>query len=130
MKLSKIFMLMVTVTFVSLFYIQLQVQIYDLGYQGERRKVEAQKLADSNGYLTSNIMQLKSVNHLGVKLLGDNSTRMQFLDNKHIVKLVAPQQVLGENSFLVAQTHKLDKRSRLLAGVFSLKSQAEAEPLR
>ena len=120
---------MVFLTALSLIYIQLQVQIYDLGYQGEIKKTEAQRLTDDNGYAAYNVSRLKSANNLGVKLLTNNS-KMQFLDNKHIVRLKAPVELLDGDYLAKAQMHRLAKKPNLLAGVFSLKSQAEAQPIK
>lgn len=122
-------MVMVVFTALSLIYIQLQVQIYDLGYQGEKRKIEAQKLSDDKGDIAYNICRLKSANNIGIKLLADNS-HMRFLDTRHIVRLETPIQLLDKSYLVKAQTEKIAKRPNLLASIFSLKSQAEAEPIK
>ena len=123
---------MAVTTVFALVYIELQVEIYDLGYQGENRKSEVQKLMDDNGYVVSNICQLKSAHHLGVQLLTDNS-HLRFLDNNHIVKLEMPAPLL-ESSRLVnaekAEMNHANKKSSLWVSIFSLKSQAEAEPIK
>ena len=126
MRLLKFFLFICVFTVLSLVYIELQVQIYELGYQGENKKTEVQKLTDNNSDVIYNICKLKSANNLGIKLLADNSN-MRFLDNKHIVQLRTP--VLLEGSDLVkTQVGSLVKKPNLLASIFSLKSQAEAEP--
>jgi len=128
MKLLKFVVVAFVFTILALVYIHLQVQIYDLGYKGEFKKTELQKQNDINGYLSYNISRLKSANHLGVKLLGNHS-EMQFLDNNHVVKIKTPAGLLkSESALSLRDKNKAEglHRQNLLAGVFSLRSQAEA----
>ena len=48
MKLSRFLTTLFVFTVFSLVYIELQVQIYDLGYKGEKKKTNIQKLMDDN----------------------------------------------------------------------------------
>jgi len=89
MRLARFFLIMIVLTSLSLAYTYLQVQIFDLAYAGKSKELRIQKLADDNGDVFYDICTLKSSNHLGVKLLADNS-KMKFLDNDHIVQLAAP----------------------------------------
>jgi len=123
MRLLKFLFIAVVFTVLALVYIHLQVQIYDLGYKGELKKTELQKQNDFNGYLNDKILRLTSANHLGVKLLKDNS-RMQFLDGHHIVTLQNP--ALNALSLQGKGKGPNGHRQNLLAGIFSLRSQAEA----
>ena len=127
MKLLRFFMWMIFSTIVSLIYIQLQVQIVELAYQGDKKEKEMRRLNDDNGDVRYNIYRLKSANNLGVKLLTNNS-QMKFLDNDHIVMLKMPMDS-PEHSRL-ASRDKLSRRSNFLASIFSLKSQAEAVPIK
>ncbi len=109
-------------------YIQLQVQIYDLGYQSERNKAQLQELTDHRNQLASSILTLKSSSHMGIKLLSEKS-QMQFLDNKNIVKLTTPPRVLKTAKSDLTKKQNVqrpEKGLRLLAGALSLHSQAEA----
>ena len=128
MKLFRFLKMLCTLTIVSLIYIQLQSQIYDLSYRGEDKKALMQKLADDNGNLTCSINRLKSANHLGVKLLSENST-MRFLDGNQIIRVQSPLPLVEGNDAVAAKREHAPKRS-ILASIFSLKSQAEAEPTR
>ena len=128
MRLSRFFLMMIVFTTLSLVYIQLQVQIFDLGYKSESKKIEAQRLKDHNTDIAYNIYKLKSASNLGVKLLSDDS-KMRFLDNRHIIKLETPAELLGGSEPAKTDISKLSKRPNLLASIFSLKSQAEAEPI-
>ena len=129
MKLSHFLRMLVMFTIGSLIYIQLQAQIRDLQYRGEDKKSVIQKLSDDNGELTYGINRLKSANNLGIKLLSDKSS-MRFLDNNHIIKVETPAQLLDNGSLTTTKVNRPPKKNNLLAGIFSLKSQAEAEPIK
>ncbi len=128
MRLSKFFIAIFLVTVLSLVYIDLQVQIYSLGYQGEGKKTELQKLRDYHSDVSLNIYKLKSSNNLGVRLLSDNS-KMKFLDQRNIVKLEAPLELAAQPALATARISGSTKPN-LLARMFSLRSQAEAEPVK
>ena len=123
MRLLRFLGAMLVLTVLSLAYIQLQVQIFDLAYQGKHKETELQKLMDTNGNTAYRISALTSSNHLGFKLLTDKSN-MQFLDAQHIVKLETPIP-LAEYRALIA-SNAPEKKQNFLASIFTLKSQAEA----
>ncbi len=125
MRLLKFLGAMLILTSLSLAYIQLQVQIFDLAYQGKHRETELQKLMDTNGHMAYKISALTSSNHLGFKLLTDNSN-MQFLDAQHIVRLETP--VVSTRARIASNASM--RKSNFLAGIFTLKSQAEAGPIK
>lgn len=128
MKLSRFFLVMIFLTILSLVYIQLQVQIYDLAYQGKNREHQMRKLMDENSHVTYRICLLKSANHLGVKLLTEDS-QMCFLDNRNVlqVKTSVPE---SQATMGLASLPKSENPVRILQNIFSLKSQAEAKPVR
>ncbi len=128
MKLSRFFLVMIFLTILSLVYIQLQVQIYDLAYQGKNREHQMRKLMDENSHVTYRICLLKSANHLGVKLLTEDS-QMCFLDNRNVlqVKTSVPE---SQGTMGLASLPKSENPVRILQNIFSLKSQAEAKPVR
>ncbi len=118
---------MLIVTAVSLVYVQLQIQIFDFAYQGKKREKAITHLLDTNSEVRSKICLLQSANHLGVKLLDENSkASLKFLSRDQIVQLSMPMVSKIEQ----ASTVKRDKNQNLLANFFLLKSQAEAEPIR
>ena len=123
MKLFRFIKIMVTLTSFALIYIHLQMQIFDLAYQGKIKEKEIRKLIDDNGNVTYNILKLKSSNNLGEKLLGEQS-QLQFLDNDRVVKLDIPQSI--EENVLAAVAS--EKKPNFFANLFTLKSQAEAKP--
>ena len=127
MNFKKFLTVILCVTAVALVYIQMQVKIYDLAYQGKNREKEIFKLIDDSGHVTYNIAKLKSSSSLGERFLAKNSD-IDFLDSQHIVQLKVPTQ-LAVNKFPTRDS-VFKRTAGLLASVFSLKSVAEAKPIR
>jgi len=84
---------------------------------------------DDNGDVKSNICLLQSSNHLGLRLLEENSS-MQFLSQDQIVKLTTTQGFDNSHSFSSRTVQAAEKKTNFLASIFSVKSQAEAVPIR
>lgn len=124
MKLTKFLKGMAIVTIFSVIYINLQVQIYDFAYQAKKKEKDIRRLVDHNGNVTYNILKLKSANHLGVKLLAENSN-MQFMDSSNVVQLESHISLKKEQR--PAASSKTEKKPNVLASIFSLRSQAEAK---
>lgn len=82
---------MAFITVLSLFYIHLQMKIYDLAYQAKRKEHQIQKLRDDNGLNTYHILALKSVSNIGQKLLVEDS-QMQFISNDKVYELASSRQ--------------------------------------
>jgi len=114
-------------TSIAVIYIHLQMQIFDLAYRGKQKEKEIHDLMDTNGTIESNILAMKSANHLGVKLLNENSG-MQFLDDQNVVKIAMPASFLNENQPVIVQSSQ--KRTGLLANLFTLRAQAEAQSIK
>ena len=83
---------MAFITVLSLFYIHLQMKIYDLAYQAKRKEHQIQKLRDDNGVSTYHILALKSVSHIGQKFL-DQGSEMQFISNDKVYELASSRAV-------------------------------------
>ena len=124
MKLTKFLKGMGMITILSVIYINLQVQIYDFAYQAKKKEKDLRRLVDHNGNMTYNILKLKSANHLGVKLLTEKST-MQFMDSTNVINLETHMPLKKEQR--PAAGENLEKKSNILASIFSLRSQAEAK---
>ena len=122
MKISKVFKSMVMLTGLSLIYIHMQMQIFDLAYQAKRKEQFIKKLSEENGNLTYNILKLKSSHNLGDKLLSKKSD-MKFIDGSQIVRLESPPAARSS----VAMT-AVEKKTNPILSFLSLKSQAEAKP--
>ncbi|MDD3374669.1 MAG: hypothetical protein PHY73_02970 [Candidatus Omnitrophica bacterium] len=127
MNFKKFLTAILCVTAVALIYIQMQVKIYDFAYQGKNKEKEIFKLIDDNGHVVYNIAKLKSSSSLSERFLAKNSD-IDFLDSQHIVHLNVPTQLAANKSS--DQNSVFKRTTGLLASVFSLKSVAEAKPIR
>lgn len=126
MKLFKFFKILVAITVISIVYIHLQMQIFDLAYRGKTKEKQLHRLMDTNGTITSDILTLKSANNLGDKFLGDD-TSMQFADQTRVVRLETPQP-LNTGSQL-ASVNSIQESLNFLGNFLSLTPRAEAQPL-
>jgi hypothetical protein len=115
--------MMTIVTFLALIYINMQMEIFALAYQGKSKEKQITKIKEINGVLAYNILELKSSNHLGVTLLAENST-LKFRDPASVVELVTTKPVNENREIRVA---KNNKASNPLLSFLSLRSQAEAQ---
>jgi cell division protein FtsL len=124
MKLIRIAKGMIFLTVLALIYIHMQMQIYDLAYEGKSREKLVRELKDRNGTITYNILKLKSSNHLGDQLLEENS-ELRFLDNENVVEVETTNPILtGSDVVLLSQpAHKQNRIFKF----FSLRS-AQARP--
>ena len=84
---------MAFITLLSLIYIHLQMNIFDLAYQVKRNEHKIQNLRDENGVSTYHILALKSVSHIGEKLL-DQEAAMQFISNDKVYELALSQETI------------------------------------
>ncbi|MBI3602273.1 MAG: hypothetical protein HY209_05205 [Candidatus Omnitrophica bacterium] len=87
------FMSFVTVT--ALIYIHMQMQIFDLAYQGKDREGRTHELRDRSGLLTHQVLTLKSANHLGNQLLEKNSS-LQFMGHDRVMTLTGPSSIVSQ----------------------------------
>ena len=115
MRLSKFIKFMLLVTVLSLIYIHMQMQIFDLAYKGKRKEKKIINLSENNNMLTYNILQLKSACHLGLNLLEENSG-LQFSDNNSIVHLMTPEAMSAEEEILAAGLAHHDFEQHTLNG--------------
>jgi hypothetical protein len=72
------------VTIMCLFYIHMQMRIFDLSYKGKDKEKIIHELNDSNGALSHQILTLESANNLGNQLL-DRDNSLQFMDNDRVM---------------------------------------------
>ncbi len=110
-------------TFLILLYIHLQMQIVDLAYQGQRKDAQIKELLDKNGSTFYAISKLKSANHLGEKLLAENS-KMQFAGANDIIYVAANGDMIGHND--LQQALPAEQNTNILANLLSFATQAEA----
>ena len=123
MKLSTFFLTVFILTLTFCVYIQLQIQIVDLAYQGKNKESAIERLKDENGNITSNILKLKSSQHLGVRLLSGDSP-WQFVGEKQIAQLKVPTGF--SYSQRTTEVMSSNGKSNIFSRIFSLKSLAEA----
>ena len=128
MRLIKVVKLMVILTSLALIYTHLQMQIFELAYQGKVKEGKIRNLRDENGAFTYKVLSLKSSANLGVRLLEDK-TGMQFLDNNQVIKIVTTKGPLDQNAHLSQVNTSKNQKENPLLSLFSLRSQAEAKQI-
>jgi hypothetical protein len=116
--------MMAFATVMALIYINMQMQIYALAYEGKTKEKQIQRLADDNGSLAYNIWSLKSANNLGDKLLSVDSP-MHFASQSHVVELSAAIQ---EEPQLTRGSVTGQSRQVISNVMAFFSSQAEARP--
>ncbi len=89
--------LMSFMTIMALIYIHMQMQIFDLAYQGSDKEKHMHELRDRNGLLTHQVLTLKSANHLGNQLL-EKDGNLQFMANDHVLTLKGPAVLISQVS--------------------------------
>jgi len=124
MKLIKSIQVMGGITALALIYIHMQMQIFDMAYQGKKKQKEIEDLSTSNGVVAYNIMKLTSSNNLGYKLLSEKSD-LKFRAQENVVELAAANSPGQEKSRL----SKRDTGKGFLLGFLSVRSEAEARPV-
>ena len=88
MSLRIYFKVAVFATIMSLFYIHMQMKIFELAYNGKDKEKIIHELADTNGALTHQILTLKSANNLGNQLL-DKDNSLQFMSRDRVMTVVS-----------------------------------------
>lgn len=123
MKLMKSIQMMGLFTVLALIYIHMQMQIFDMAYQGKKKQRELEDLVNSNAMISYNIMKLTSSHNLGLRLLNDDSD-LRFRAQDNVVE-VATTKSLEEGG------QKLSRRdtgkAKSLLNLLSLRSEAEAK---
>lgn len=122
MRLPKFIILLVLLTFISLIYVQLQIEIFKQAYQGSLNESRLNDVLDDNSILMYNILALKSAQNVGDKLLS-NERNLQFAERQQITEVRIPFQTTGIN----IASRRIKEQPSLFARIFMLKSQAEAK---
>lgn len=122
MRLPKFIILLVLLTFISLIYVQLQIEIFKQAYQGSLNESRLNDVLDDNSILMYNILALKSAQNVGDKLLS-NERNLQFAERQQITEVRIPFQTTGIN----IASRRIKEQPNLFARIFMLKSQAEAK---
>jgi hypothetical protein len=106
----------------------MQVTIYDLAYQGKVKEDQVTRLVDSNVQTALNIARLKSARSLG-NWFSAKTSEVDFVNQKNIVEVKAPSSS-AENIRLAAIPKATKNTMNLLTRLFTLRSIAEAQPIR
>ena len=114
---------MIFATILAVVYIHMQMQIIQLAYVGKAKEKKIKKMVEVNNNLMHDILMLKSANNLGTEMFTEKS-QMKFVDPESIVKLQAPEDILG---YRIAQNAKEEDRSfGQILNFLSMGSRAEA----
>jgi len=111
------------ITLLALVYIHMQMQIVDLAYQENADEMKIRGLIEENGNLTYKILSLKSVNHLGIKMLEEDSY-MDFVGPENIMHISLSEGLIKEDHPERQLSSKRKKGN--LFGLFFPEHQAEA----
>jgi len=108
----------------TLVYIHMQMQIFDLAYQGKSKQQHIRELIEKKGSLMYAILTLKSANHLGVQLLAEDSG-MEFIDPNNILPLSTPKELIAEE--FVSEEAQVKKKTNPLLSLLSIATRADAK---
>ena len=110
MSLKVYFKIALFVTVMCLLYIHMQMNIFELSYNGKDKEKIIHELNDSNGALSHQILTLKSANNLGNQLL-DHDNSLQFMDN---------ERVMTVTSSAGAMQHMVQPKAKVMSPVWNL----------
>jgi hypothetical protein len=94
MKLSKFILLLGFITLTCVIYVQLQVQIFELAYNGKKKEMAFKELLDRKSTLMYNIFWLESAQNIGQNLLS-RDVNLQFSEKSQIAKIDLPIRLAG-----------------------------------
>lgn len=123
MKLVTFIKTMGIITLLSLTYIHMQMQIFDLAYLGKDKEKMIYQLNQQNQNLTYAILRIKSANNLGFEMLGDKSG-MQFVNPNNIIHISSGQKLLDDQDIESTQLSSVNMSP--LTNIISFASRAEA----
>lgn len=123
MKLTSFLKCISLVTMLSLAFIHMQMQIFDLAYEGKDKQKVIDQLVQQKEYLTYSIIALKSANNLGYEML-DEESDMQFVDPGDIMHISATEQLTEDSP--VAETRLTSRKDDSIFKLLSFTSRAEA----
>ena len=110
---------MFVLTIVSLMYINMQMKIIDLAYQGTKKENYMDSLVEKNGNLTYAISTLKSSSHIGLKMLSGGLADMQFVNPDNVLHILMPIEMREET---LKQSKKLQMVSDNVKSIFNILS--------
>lgn len=123
MRLATFIKLMFALTLLSLSYIHMQMQIFDLAYLGTDQEHAIARLDQRKQMLTYSILSIKSAHNLGHEMLGEEAG-MQFANPDNIV-LISSNDPNNEGAQL-ENTQLSAANKNPLSAILSFASRAEA----
>ena len=111
-------------TVVALVYIHMHMEIIDLAYQGKDKEGAIRQLKEEKQLLTFAIHNLKSANHIGLRLLAQE-TDMEFVSPDDVVEITTVPVPEHETMRSLAATQ--DSKGRKFLSWLSLTRPAEAK---
>lgn len=127
MRLVKFILIIGLITLIAIIYVQLQVQIYEYAYKGKKKETVFKELLDKKSNTLYNINSLESIQYLGTRLLSSDYN-LQFAGKEQVVKLAVPLQLAETINPEIKGSE--NQKTNFLVNLFSLKSQAEAKPIK
>ena len=124
MKLLKYVRLIGGITFLSLTYIYLQMEIVHLAYEGKDKQQKIKKLDEQRQVLTYKILTLESAPHVGDKILAENSG-MGFIHPDNVIQIATTDDFFSKRDNDLLAQNKGPLRQFLNA--FSWETQAAAQ---
>lgn len=125
MKLPAFIKFMGLLTLLSLAYIHMQMQIFDLAYLGKDKEKMIHSLTQEKQNLTYAILRIKSANNLGYELMGEDSG-MQFVNPNEIIHISSSQPILDDQDIEKSQQLSAVDNNPL-SSLISFASRAEAK---
>ena len=126
MRLSRFILLVAFVTLTCIIYVQLQVQIFEFAYNGKKKEVAFKELLDRKNTLMYNVFWLESAQNIGTSLLS-RDVNLQFSEKSQLASIDLPLQLAGS---FTTEPKIETKRQNFLISFFSLKSEAQAKPIK
>ncbi|MDD3345039.1 MAG: hypothetical protein PHO34_01185 [Candidatus Omnitrophica bacterium] len=120
MKMGKFLSITVFVTSFCVLYVYQQSEIFRLAYLGSKRQSTYKELLDKNTALSYSIKKSSSLVNIGTRISQTHDFQMP--DNYRFVKVVSSKDGLRPVS-------QGQGREGLLAGIFSLKREAQAKTI-
>lgn len=111
MKLLTFLKVCFSITILALVYIHMQMKIIDLAYQGKQKEKVIKKLGEQNNYISQKILTMKSANHLGWKMLSEES-KMEFADDNQVVYIQTRRIASKEN---IKQNEAKQKQAQMIS---------------
>ena len=121
MRLTRFFIILMSVTLLSLLYVWQQTEIVRLAYEGQKHYVCFQDLLDENSSLRYNLTKNTSVTNMAGLISSGSDFKMP--DNYCLVKVNSPQ-VRGQYA-----RRRSARKETMVSRVFNMKRQAEAKTI-